>query len=496
MNSSSKIVKEATVSFTGMTFGQVIRYVFTVLLARLVGADYLGIYSLANSLTRIFEVFGKVGLDAGIMRFVSTGDDRHSRIADIQAALKMSIIFSFFLMVTQILLAGWIVMRFFHGNDILRMTLLIFAVSLPFSVFILVAGSASQGFQLLKYKIFVSQILVPIVLLLAMIGVYKTGYVTYTISLPILISSVAGSVVIFYFLTKQAGITLSGIAASRFNRALLRFSYPLMFISILGTIMHWTDILMLGYFYDETVVGLYHPAARTAGLIRSVMLSFTGIFAPMMGSLFASHDQQGMQKLFQLIVRWILTIAGPIAIIFLLFPGKTMLLFGNEFLASRLVLIVLTLAVLIQAFFGPGGSVLTMTGYPKYNLMNSIITIIVNISLNIMLIPKYGAIGAAMATLASFFLIGFIRLFEIKHLIQIHPFSLKLLKPITAGGITIVGIMFIRPWFMPFHTVLTLVLAGIAIVIIFGGFLWLMGFDEDDKSVLGGLTMIKDRIYS
>ena len=60
MNNAGKIAKESAISFSGMGLGQMFRYLFTTLLARWAGVELLGIYSIANAITRIFEVFGKV----------------------------------------------------------------------------------------------------------------------------------------------------------------------------------------------------------------------------------------------------------------------------------------------------------------------------------------------------------------------------------------------------------------------------------------------------
>ena len=67
MNTNTKIAKESALSFTGMGFGQLLRYLFTTLLARWAGVELLGIYSISNAVTRIVEVVAKLGLDQGIV---------------------------------------------------------------------------------------------------------------------------------------------------------------------------------------------------------------------------------------------------------------------------------------------------------------------------------------------------------------------------------------------------------------------------------------------
>ncbi len=93
--------------------------------------------------------------------------------------------------------------------------------------------------------------------------------------------------------------------------------------------MHWMDVLMLGYFLNAETVGLYHPAARTAGFQQSILIAFAGIFAPMFSRYYAQKDFVGMKHIYILVSRWVLTVIVPILILIILFPAKIMLLFGN-----------------------------------------------------------------------------------------------------------------------------------------------------------------------
>lgn len=96
MNTASKIAKESAITFTGLVYGNVNRYVYTALLARWVGPEFLGIYSLANSIMLIAEVLAKMGLETGIMRFVSRlnpDTDQEKIQSVIGSAIKMTAIF-------------------------------------------------------------------------------------------------------------------------------------------------------------------------------------------------------------------------------------------------------------------------------------------------------------------------------------------------------------------------------------------------------------------
>lgn len=492
MKLPQKIAKEATISFTSMVFGSGVRYLFVLILARWVGPAYLGVFSLANALMRFAEVIGKAGLDNGVLKYVTEnlGKNRAEEARNIiRSSIKMGFIFSLVATATLIIFSKWLAIDIFSGGQLLRQVLICNAIGLPFSVTMLIIASATQAFKLLKYNALVINIAVPILNLIAMlVGLQISNQVAITI--PILFSSIIGFGFIFYFLQRFVTINLNDVKTSVFRADLLNFSYPLMFVTIIGTAMHWMDIYMLGYFFDNTTVGLYHPSARTAGLLRMILVAFMGIFTPVLADLFGKKDQSGMVHLYQLVVRWIMTVAIPLFLLIIVFPKKVMLLFGPQYQESHMILAILTTAVLIQSFIGPGGPTLTMTGFPKINFMNSIAVLIVNLVFNIILIPAYAGFGAAIATLISMSFLGFLRTIEVWYILKLQPVSVRLLKPVMAGIVTWIVLTQIKFIIMSFHTVITLLVATIVIVFSFFVLLWLMRFDDDDKQVVSALKAI------
>jgi O-antigen/teichoic acid export membrane protein len=247
---------------------------------------------------------------------------------------------------------------------------------------------------------------------------------------------------------------------------------------------------MLGYFTDPATVGLYHPAARTAGIVRIILLSFSGIYGPLMAEMYAKKQNLEMNHLFKLVTRWITTFSLPFAILILLFPKKIMLIFGSQFLQGYPILMILVSAAFIQAVFGIGGTTLNMTGFPKMNLLNTFIACGLNIGINFYLIPTMGGMGAATATLITLSFIAFIRIIQNWKFLQLTPWSPKLVKPIIAGILTFGTGYLVKGSIMPFHTILTLISGGFIIVIVFFTTLWLLGLDEDDADLLAGIQII------
>jgi len=494
---AQKIAKESTISFAGMGYGQVVRYLFTAILARLVGVQYLGIYSLGNSITNIATVFGKAGMDVGLMRFVSMRDQKNDRDLiknDILSTLKMGLVFSIIIMLVQIFLSKWLVENVFHESSLLRTILIVYAISIPFTALMTIATYATQGFHLLKYKIFVEYVLNPTVIIVSMIFLYFTFSSEVAIILPTLLTGIIGFIIANYFLKKVVGVNILNIGNVSFNKEILTYSLPIMFTMILGALLHWMDILMLGYFTDIETVGLYHPAVRTAGIQQSILIAFSGIFAPMFSKYYAKKDVVGMHHIYKLVTRWILTWVIPVLILISLFSTKIMLLFGADFLQSSNALIILSIGTSIFAIFGVSGNVLVVSGCQKLNLVNALVATILNITLNIILIPKYGILGAAWATLSSMTFIAIARLIETQIFLKINPFNIKILKSVLSGILTYGVLQYLKPHLMVYHTITTLMSALLIILVIYGALLLLFKFDDDDKDFLRSLNFLKNKV--
>ena len=111
---------------------------------------------------------------------------------------------------------------------------------------------------------------------------------------------------------------------------------------------------------------------------------------------------------------------------------------------QQLVLQLLVLGQFINAASGPCGNVLTMKGWTWLNLINSLILAIVNFILNFMMIPRYGLLGAALATAFSLGLVNIMRYLEVAVFLKIAPYKIRSLKPILFGMLAIIPISIFR----------------------------------------------------
>ena len=497
MNTAQKIAKESIISFSGIFYGSINRYLYSALLARWVGPEYLGIYSMANAIMLISEVLSKMGMETGVMRFVSRLDPErdNDKISEIIAsAIKMCALFSLFFMIVLISCSSYIVSNILSEKSLMVSVLIVFAISIPFNASTLVAAAATQGYKKLKYKSIVTQFINPTILLVSMIICYWFFSAESALMFPMLITGIVGCIAMFQPLKYLSGIRRQQIIKTKFNYDLLKFSYPFMFVIILQTFMHWMDILMLGYFTNASTVGLYHPSARTAGLLQALLMSFISIYAPMISQFHSEKNILKMNQTYKMVSRWLLVFSIPISIMFILFPENILSLFGKEYISSSNVLIILTIATLLQAIFGAASPTLGMSGFTRLILINTSIAFIFNLGLNYTLIPLYGINGAAYATLITLTIIGCIRVAQVRIFLKMNLFSFKMLKPLTAGAVTYFITANLKPILENYNFVVELLIAVPCSLLIYGLLIWLMRLDEEDKSFISSFGIIKERL--
>ena len=266
---------------------------------------------------------------------------------------------------------------------------------------------------------------------------------------------------------------------------MLAYALPFMVVSLLSMMTHWLDVMMLGMLTDTATVGLYHPAARTAGLIRSVLLAFAGIAAPMIAELHTGSQNAEIGRIYKMVTRWIITVVIPPVILFMVFPELVLSVFGARFAAGGAVtLLLLTVASFLQASFGLSATVLAMTGYARLSLFNALGALALQVLLNLLLIPRMGINGAALATLLLFFLLSALRLVEIRRLLKIHPFGKALWKPLAAGLSSALLLLAIRPWLLTFSPVVGLAAAAFFSLCSFATLMLFLKLEEEERELI------------
>ena len=489
--SLQKIAKGTGIIFTGTIIGMLLAFVSRVIIVRYTTQTEYGIFSLALVLMSIFAMISTLGLQSGVPRQIAyfRGKKDSEKVSgivksSIQIALVASIFFSFFLF----FLSDIISVKAFHSPE-LSTPLKIFAVAIPFSVLIVIFTSIFRGFDRVEPNVYFQNILRN-VLLLPLLGIVILFGLSFLGLLYAYLASIALTCIAFVaYAAKKLPISVKGeknTNAGSLRKELLFFSLPLLAVSMLGMIMHGTDTLMLGYFKTPDVVGLYNAALPLANLIPVVLTSMNFLYVPIASQLYSQNLIGEMRRNYAILTKWMFALTLPLFLIIFLFPEIVLnILFGSRYIQASIALQILAFGMFIHTFLGPNAVTLMIAGKTSFLMWSSLIGAIMNIALNIFLIPLLGITGAAIASTASLGVINLLNSTRLYLLFRIHPFTKNYIKPILTSILLVFFIFtFVKSMFdgIPFWLLLIL------FIIFLGTYglsiLFTKSFDKEDIMML------------
>ncbi len=356
--------------------------------------------------------------------------------------------------------------------------------------------SGLAGLQAFRYKVIANDLISPVAKTLALvillwIGFGVTGALAANIIQDVTILLLSG-----WFLTKTFPEVKERTVKAIFETGrTIKFAVALFLDSLLYRYTFQLDVLFLGYFGQLSGVGIYTVAQNLQRLIHMPGYSILTSFGPMCGELYAKGDLEGLEKTYKTATKWSCTFSFPLFTMYVLFAEPILQIFGHEFVAGQTALIVLASGSLVADSLGLSGSALVSTGRAKLNLVGSVVSATTSIVLFIILIPRYGILGAAIARSVAFLVINAIRIIQVKVVYNIHPFKRALLKPLGAC-VSAASVVRVSSFFLPIPDGGGFWMVFIAYLVIFSGVyvcvLWLLKFDDEDQMVW---EILKRRVF-
>lgn len=181
-------------------------------------------------------------------------------------------------------------------------------------------------------------------------------------------------------------------------RVWLSLSTTMMITPMFYFVLSETDILCLGFFSTPTDVGLYNVARRLAELMQFAYVSVNTLLLPRIAAAHGERDRQRMQSIVDTMNVVVLVPAGGVLIALVGFGPQVLSLFGDSFVSGYVVVLMLVVPRFIDLLLGPASEVLMMTGDQKLVARVNIVAGVANLGLNLLLVPFWGAVGAATAT--------------------------------------------------------------------------------------------------
>jgi len=185
-------------------------------------------------------------------------------------------------------------------------------------------------------------------------------------------------------------------------REVFEFSVPLITGELALLTMTVGGTVILALFHPTVEVANYRAVFSSARLNTAVAQSFTTLFLPVIARFHARSDLAGLRRSYWHTAAFVAVFTFPIfALTGPLAPATTVLLFGERYAESALVLSILATGYYANVTLGFNAFTLQVCGRIRYLVGVNICTAVVNVGLCFLLAPRYGAVGVAAANCAA-----------------------------------------------------------------------------------------------
>lgn len=382
-------------------------FLMHVVLARAIGpADY-GTFSYALTIAAVLAIVAPLGWPTALMRFIAQYKEQQ-QWSLLRGAVQRAYQITFVCAVLTALVL-WGVSYLGSLSNELSTSLRFAALILPFLSFVGLRRKALLGLQKVKASIIPEEILLPTLVIVAL-------YLFAVTSASGALLAYVGAALLAFLLGSTLlwrSIPLQGrIAKPVFQtRSWMLVALPMVFGGLGQIIMNRTDVLMLGAMLDMQVVGVYSAAVRIAVLNTMVFGAINTIAAPMMAAAFHAGRSQELRGIMRKAMIWSTLGALPAFAVMIISPQFLLGFFGTEFTGAGNLLRILAFGQFVNAATGPAGFALLMTGREQAFAWTMGIVAAANVVGNLIAIPIYGAVGAAVVTAVAVAVLNLFLLF-------------------------------------------------------------------------------------
>jgi O-antigen/teichoic acid export membrane protein len=398
------LLRGSAVSLTLNVAGQGLALLLQILFARLLGLHEYGIWSYAMAWLGVVLIAGKMGFDVAFVRFLPTYRVRGERalFSGLISFGRWMPTLASAIVGLSVVAGAWAYGRLFDRE--IDAAWLIVWLLLPIAVFSELSSIVLRSVQQTALSLLGDGVGRPIiagVLVLAAYGLLEVQVTSEVAMGAYAVATLCVCLVVAYWVRTRTRAERDPTRKSVLPREWLSTSLPLMMAGGFQILLYSVDTLMLGALDGTTAAGVYSVAGRVALVALFAMNCVQVIAGPMFAEALAKGRATDLQRLVTLSIWLSAAVALPVTLL-LLAQGETVLsIFGADFAVGAGALGVLALAQLFNVATGPVGVLLSTSGNHLRLAGYLAIGLVVNVLLNLWLIPAYQLMGAAVSALIA-----------------------------------------------------------------------------------------------
>jgi O-antigen/teichoic acid export membrane protein len=372
----------------------------SIFLTRILGAKGYGDYAYAVTWLKSLVIIGVVGSDQLLVRelAVSSTTAKWGQMRGLLRFANLSGLVASLVLVAIVLGVGALLL---DGDPVTRTSFFIAVGILPVAALSRLRQGALRGLDHAVLSQLPEMLIQPALILALFAGAhwvigerFSAISATGLHAVAVLVAFLFGAALLRWKLpasVREADFSFH-------TRVWFRSALPLLLVGGMNVINVRIDTIMLGALRSTEEVGIYAVVTRGAEFVSFPLLATNAVMAPTIAALYAQGKMERLQRFVVNGARIAFGAAALIAAGLIGFSALFLSLFGPEFVVGRPILVIMCLAQLFNVGIGAVGLILMMTGYERDVARGVGLGAVMNFGLNILLVPRWGLIGAAAAT--------------------------------------------------------------------------------------------------
>lgn len=409
-----EVIKGFVIAFIMRTAGAILAFIFNLIVAKKIGAEGAGLFFLVFTISTIMSIIGRFGLDNIVIRLMAI-----NLVVNNWAAIKGVYIKSFFvvLVLTVFITVSVFCLSPLLGDYVFKQdgfekAMQYMSLCIVPSSLLILNSEMYKALKMVDKSFFFNGILVPLLTLIIIVFILdkcEVNEVIWSYNISVIISLLCSLII-----WERKVISFHSVKGCYEIRSLLMDGSHLLIMNIFSLLIRWSPIIFLGIWCSDSDIGLYGMASKTVMVLSIFSVSINSIIIPKFASLYKEKKIKEIERVARNSSRLLVIASSPLLILFIFFSTFVMSIYGEEFKAANIFLVLLTFGEMINAYTGPVGELLMMTGNEK-KVKEIVIKIsILSLVLNALMIYAYGVIGAAITTSISLGVLNIYYVYTIK----------------------------------------------------------------------------------
>jgi len=472
---TTRQIRGSSLLLVGRMLSMGINFVVQILIVRNLTETEYGAFAYALSIVAFGQTIITFGLDRGASRFLPIYDEEgdYDRLGGTIAMVAGTILSLGALLIVGVYLLRDVVLGSLAADPNAVSLLLILILLAPIQAIddfltILMSVFASPGSIFVRKYVVGPGLRLMVVLLLILggsgVAFLAIGYVAVGLF------GVGLYLFILWQVLGRRG-TLADLRTAKLRmpvRELLIFTVPLLTTDLVYVALNTSDAIILEHYEGLDAVAAWRVIQPAAGLNMLVMSSFALLFTPVAARLYARRDGDGVRDLYWRTAIWMAIMSFPLfALTFSLAAPVTLALYGPRYEDSATYLALLSFGYYFNTALGFNGLTLRIYGIVRYIVVINILAAATNVALNLYLIPRYGALGAAVGTTLTLVIHNLLKQAGLRLGTGISIFEWTYFRVYLIIGATALGLIFVSRVIGP-PVVVQLGLAGVASIVVVG----------------------------